>query len=285
MSLLRAACGVLRENKSSLRLATFALLTALGSVSACTDVGTSPTTAVSLAFDTLPSPGVVYGDTLRDINGLAAKLTGHAYNADGREILNAPIEYHLSDGAAATVSGDRYLIATADTLKKSFTVRAQVDGIPSAVARTVNITFRPDSVDRGTVAIDKEDTLRYAATDTAKTLDAFLSVRVISRFVPDPARTDTLTKAVNAWLVKYRILAPVAGDSTKADSLLVNDNSQRSTVDTTSTDGTAGRRIRLRFSASAAVPDSVVVEATVRYKGVVVRGSPIRFKVRVRPIT
>ena len=253
----------------------------IGLVQACTDVGTSPTTPVSLAFDTLPSPSVAYGDTLRDINGLAAKLTGHAYNADNREIPNAPIEYHLSDGAAATVS-EGYLIATSDTLKKSFTVRAQVNGIPSALARTVNITFRPDSMDRGTTPIVKEDTLYYSGSDTGKTLDANLSVRVISRFVPDPTKTDTVTKPVNAWLVRYRVLAPVADDSVKADTLLVIETTQRSKIDTTGTDGTAGRKIHLSFPTGVTRPDSVVVEATVRYRGAPIKGAPIRFKVRVR---
>lgn len=260
-------------------------------VCACTDVGTSPTTAVALAFDTLPSPAVVYGDTLRDINGLAAKLTGHAYNSDGREIIGADIKYHILPNPVppkpplAIVSDDKYLIATGDTLQKSFTVRAEVDRIPSALARTVDITFRPDSADRGAVAIGKEDTLYYAAGDAVKTLDAALALRVISRFVPDPARTDTVTKPVKSWLVKFRIVAPVGDDAAKADSLLVDDTNRPSTVDTTSAEGSAGRKIRIRFSEGAPVLDSVVVEAIVRYKGADVRGAPIRFKVRVRRST
>lgn len=256
---------------------------ALGVVSACTDVGTSPSTPVALAFDTLPSPSVVYGDTLRDINGLAARLTGHAYNSEGREIPDAPIQYFLSDATAATVSIDRYLIATSDTVKKSFTIRAQVAGIPSQLARTLDLTWRPDSVDRGTIAIDKEDTLYFAATDSVKLLDASLSVRVISRFVPDTTKTDTITKPVKSFLVKYRILAPVGGDSAKADTLLTDESSRRSTVDTTSAEGVAARKIRFFQSGGlTTVPDSVVVEATVRYRGAVVRGAPIRFKVRVK---
>jgi len=289
LNLLRRASCVVRQNGSqpSIR-ARFVLncligCIALGAASACTDVGTSPSTPVALAFDTLPSPSVVYGDTLRGINGLAAKLTGHAYNSDGREILDAPIQYFLSDATAATVSSDRYLIATTDTVKKSFTIRAQVAGIPSQLARTLDLTWRPDSVDRGTVAIDREDTLYYAAADSVKLLDASLSVRVISRFVPDTTKPDTVTRLVKSFLVKFRILAPVGADSAKADSLLTNENSQRSTVDTTNAEGVAARKIRFFQSGGlTAVPDSVVVEATVRYRGASVPGAPIRFKVRVR---
>jgi hypothetical protein len=249
--------------------------------SACTDVGTSPSTPVSLAFDTLPAPGVVYGDTLRDINGVAAKLTAHAYNSDGREIPDAPITYFLSDANAASVSGDAYLIARTDTLKKSFTVRAQVAGIPSANARTVELTYRPDSVDRGATALTKEDTLYFAGTDSVKLLDASLSVRV--QHVPNPAKPDSGLRPVKAWLVKFRVIDPVTDDSTRADTLLANEGSVRSTVDTTNADGVAARKIRFFQSGGlVAVPDSVVVEATVKYKGVVVRGSPIRFKVRVK---
>jgi hypothetical protein len=247
---------------------------------ACTDVGTSPSTPVALAFDTLPSPSVVYGDTLRDINGIAARLTGHAYNSDGREIPDAPIKYFLSDKDLPPVSEDGYLIGTSDPLKTSFTVTAQVAGIPSA-ARTVNLTYRPDTVDRGTAAMNKEDTLYYASSDSVKLLDASLSVRVQN--TPNPAKPDSGLRPVKSWLVKFRVIAPVTDDSAKADTLLANENSVRSTVDTTSAEGVAFRKIRVFKSGGlTTVPDSVVVEARVRYKGVDVRGSPIRFKVRFK---
>jgi hypothetical protein len=282
LSLLRTAYRALRDQRLlAVSVATVAAASIFFAV-ACTDVGTSPTTPVALAFDTLPSPAVVYGDTLRDINGLAAKLTGHAYNGDGREIADAPIEYFFSDsGKSATIS-DGYLIAKTDTLRKSFTVSAQVNRIRSPVARTVDLTWRPDSVDRGTVPIGKEDTLYYVAADTAKTLDASLSVRILSRYVPDPTKTDTVTRFVKSWLVKYRVLSPVAGDSVKADSLLVNDNGVRSSIDTTDGSGVAARKIRIRFPSGVTVPESVVIEARVRYKGAYVRGSPVRFVVRIR---
>lgn len=266
-----ARCGILLIGYST-----------LGAVSACTDVGTSPSTAVALAFDTLPSPSVVYGDTLRNITGAAAKLTGHAYNSDGREIPDAPIEYFLSDAAAATVSSDGFLIGTSDTLKKTFTIRAQIGGIPSQLARSIDLTYRPDSVDRGaTVAITREDTLYYVEADSVKLLDATLSVRVLH--VPNPAKPDSGLRGVKSWLVKYRVIAPVTDDSAKADSLLSNESSVRSTIDTTSAEGVAGRKIRFFKSGGlTTVPDSVVVEATVRYRDGIVRGSPVRFKVRVK---
>lgn len=284
MSLLRTTCCVLGEKgRSSARLTTVVAVAALCAVSACTDVGTSPTTPVSLAFDTLPSPSVVFGDTLRDINGVATKLTGHAYNSDGREIPNADIEYFSSDTKAAHVTADDYLIAGTDTAKKTLTLKAQVDRIPSALARTVEVTWRPDSVDRGATAIDKEDTLYYAAGDTGvKLLQSSLSVRVLSRYVPDTTKTDTLTRFVKSWLVRYRVLSPVGADSTQADSLVTNDNGVRASIDTTDGSGVAARKIRIRLAAGHTMPESVVVEARVRYKGVDVRGAPIRFVVRIR---
>ncbi|HEY5491467.1 MAG TPA: hypothetical protein VIK25_09800, partial [Gemmatimonadaceae bacterium] len=54
----------------------------------CTNVGTAPNAIVSLAFDTLPYPSVVAGDTLRDSLGRAAPLHALAYNADGNLIAN-----------------------------------------------------------------------------------------------------------------------------------------------------------------------------------------------------
>ena len=243
---------------------------------ACTDVSTSPTTPVSLAFDTLPAPSIVYGDTLRDIHGVAAKLTGHAYNADGEKIVDADIEYRVTNDSMGTIDNvTEYLVATTDTLQTRVEVRAQINGIPSQSFRSVQIVRRPDSLARmeGDLPTDA-DTLNYVSTDSVATLAGNLQVRVLHKPHPDSA-----PRAVRAWPVRFSVVRPAGGDA-----LLVSESGVRSTLDTTSDQGIAVRKIRLRRQPdlSTGIPDTVIVEATAGYKGVPLAGAPVRFTVVTR---
>jgi hypothetical protein len=65
---------------------------------------------------------------------------------------------------------------------------------------------------------------------------------------------------------------------------LVDDQGRASTLDTTDDSGAAGRRVRVRalqFPVGAAV-ESVVVRATVTYRGQPLKGSPVRITAPVR---
>jgi hypothetical protein len=63
----------------------------------------------------------------------------------------------------------------------------------------------------------------------------------------------------------------------------VNDAGARSSVDTTDASGVARRRIRLDVTRLTNLTDSVIVQATVKYRGVNVRGSPARLVLKVKP--
>src|SRR5947207_2714817 len=68
----------------------------------CTDVSCSSTSVLSIRFDTLPSPSVVVGDTLRDSTGAVVRPTVHAFNFKGDEIPQPPV-YFLSPDSGVTV--------------------------------------------------------------------------------------------------------------------------------------------------------------------------------------
>ena len=70
-------------------------------------------------------------------------------------------------------------------------------------------------------------------------------------------------------------------DTTRAS--LWDDGTRVTSLDTTASDGTAGRRLRVRSLLLPTKPDSFVVIATVRYRGAPVRGSPVRFVIRTQP--
>ena len=59
----------------------------------------------------------------------------------------------------------------------------------------------------------------------------------------------------------------------------------RLVFDTTAADGIASRRVRVRPIGITSQLDSVIVIATVRYRGATVRGSPVRFVILVKPKT
>ena len=82
-----------------------------------------------------------------------------------------------------------------------------------------------------------------------------------------------------AYLVSFRILSP----PDTAFAHLVNESGARSSIDTTDAGGVGSRRIKLDVSRITALTDSVIVQATVKYRGVNVRGSPVRLVLKVKP--
>ena len=248
---------------------------------ACTDIGSDPDQPVAIAFDTLPAAAIVYGDTPRDIEGVAAPLTAHAYNVNGDEIANPPIEFFVSDTLAIGIdSATRIAVATSDTSKKSVIVRAQALGIPGAQSRTLELVHPPDSLARAVgVPRTRIDTARFAPTDTVVVSPA-LVVRVLHH--PVPANRDSVVP-IRAWRVRFSVVHPAGSTQALSDTLLVGDGNRRSTIDTTATDGSASRILRLRRRPGGAFPDSLVVDATASYRNGPLAGSPVRFIVLVRP--
>ena len=127
----------------------------------------------------------------------------------------------------------------------------------------VDVTLRPDFLQ----AVDVVDTLVYSIIDTTQNLTKApqLQVKLTHGVAND--------SAVKSYIVSFAIVAqsnPQLGE-------LVNDVGKPSVVDTTDASGMAGRAIRMHplFLGSASV-DSIVVNATAKYRGAQVNGSPVR---------
>lgn len=251
------------------------LLLALAALAgSCTNVATSPATAVALEFDTLPFPAVVTGDTLRDSLGRAAPLNAVAYNASGTVIANAGIRYLALD-TGLTIDGAG--IVTAQARNGTVRLVASVGALQSVTPRTLEVARRPDTV---LVTGKPVDTLRFTIPDSAlRNVTASLGVRVATR---DTAGGITGSKG---WLVSYQTFfhgaALTSTDTTRAS--LWAEGSRTSPLDTTTADGAAGRTLRIRSLLLPTTPDSFVVIASVRYRGAAVRGSPVRFVIHTRP--
>ena len=86
---------------------------------------------------------------------------------------------------------------------------------------------------------------------------------------------------MNAYLVSFSIVS----QSNPALADLVDDGGRKSRVDTTDASGVAGRRIRLHATAlsNPTQADSIIISATAKYRGAVVKGGPVRLVVRFKP--
>ena len=93
------------------------------------------------------------------------------------------------------------------------------------------------------------------------------------------------TTVTQGWRVTYeaffRGTAVAPGDTS---AVFLVDGTKRTTVDTTGSDGVASRSLRVRpIGITVSAVDSVIVLASVKYKGADVRGSPLRFVILLQP--
>lgn len=248
--------------------AAFAAAAAAG---ACSDVGTAPNAIVALAFDTLPYPSVVATDTMRDSLGRAAPLHALAYNAAGDLIANPVLRYIALD-TGVIIDAQGFLVATTRT-SGSVRVVAATSALQS-LTKTVIVT-RPPSL--FAVSGNSADTVRYTLPDSAANVSKALTVRLTR----DSAGTALgVPGFLVSWQVTFRGVARARNDTTAS---LWDDAKHTSLLDTTSTEGTAARTLRIWSNALPATTDSFVVSAHVRYRGLPVAGSPARFVIHFRP--
>jgi hypothetical protein len=246
---------------------------------ACTE-SISPDDPFSLAFEPLPAPSIVTGDSLRDIDGTAIPLRATAYNLRGRPIDDAEISFIVVDTAdAITLTETGHLVATGSG-RGTVRIIATTGALQSA-PRVIEILPAPSAAER----FGPPDTLRYSFSNPSLNTSEPLEVQVT---------WDSANAPVPMYVVGFRL-----DDFT--DTLvarLVDDGGRRSPadpsgatfIDTTDAAGTragvAGRRIRLTPSVSLEAPfDSIVVFADVRLRGEHVTGSPVRLVLVVTPRT
>lgn len=263
----------MRRRRGGRRAVLIACAALWGAV-ACAEFGTGVKDISYIAFDGIPYPALIAGDTLRDSLGNATALRARAFDASGNEIVGAPFTYLALD-TGAVVDADGFLRATT---RRDGLVRlvASIGGLQTE-DRTVRVTRRPDTLLADTPL---EVALRYVIPDVAATnLAPELRIRLVSN------DTVGVGRNVGGWLVRWRA---IRGSDTLglADTTLValqNTTGARRAIDTTSAEGTSSRRLRVFANRLVVSNDSFVVLAEVRRYGAPVAGSPIRFVVRISP--
>lgn len=265
--LSRATQGFRKRSAIAARAALLVILAIAGLAPfACSDIVTSSASVLSIVFDSLAAPSVVVGDTLRDTTGAVVHPVVHVFNFKGEEVAQAPV-YFLSPDSGITVDSATGIVS-ADSLRSTPARIVATIGTLQAV-QNVNVTLRPDSLQ----AVNALDSLHYSALDTTLNVSPLLQVKLTHGIAPNDS-------AVTSWIVSFAIVAqsdPRLGE-------LVNDGGLASVVDTTDATGIAGRKIRVHplFLTSSTI-DSIVVNATAKYRGVQVSGSPVRLVLLLKP--
>ena len=234
-------------------------------VAACTDIPTSDSAVLAISAETLPAPAVVLGDTLRDSTGRATALQAKVYNFQGNVISNPTLSFLALDRGVNVDTKTGFVIG--DSVRKT-PARIVVSAGNLQVIQNLLVTLRPDTV----FALNGRDSLQYSLLDSTKNVSPALSVRLLHSLT-------SADSAVNSYLVSFAVVSP-------ADTLLaklVDDAGLASRIDTTDDTGTAARKIRLSPIRLTALRDSIIVNATVKYRGAQIRGSPVRLVLIVKP--
>jgi hypothetical protein len=237
---------------------------------ACTDLSGSSTSVLSIQFDSLAAPSVVVGDTLRDTTGAVVIPVVHVFNFDGEEISSLPVRF-LSPDSGVTVDSITGIIV-GDSLRSTPARIVATVGTLQAIQK-VEVTLRPDFI----TALHDRDSLSYSAIDTTLNVTSdqtMLTVKLTHGVAPNDS-------AVKSYIVSFEIVEQ--SDPRLAE--LVNGAGKPSVVDTTDANGVAGRRIRLHPLFLTSEVDSIIVNATARFRGAPVSGSPVRLVLKVKPIS
>ena len=234
---------------------------------ACTDLSGSgsSTSVLSIQFDSLAAPSVVVGDTLRDTTGAVIIPVVHAFNFDGDEITSVPVRFQSPDSGVVvdSITG----IIFGDSLRSTPARIVATVGSLQAIQR-LDLTLRPDLA----AGLHDRDSLSYSLLDTTLNVSPQLTIKLTHGVAPDDS-------VVKSYIVSFAIVSqsnPQLGE-------LINDAGKPSVVDTTDTNGVAGRSIRLHPLFITAPVDSIIVNATARYRGSEISGSPVRLVLKVKP--
>ena len=256
---------------------TAVIVLSAGVAAACTDLDTAPDAPFSLEILELPSPSIVVGDTLRDVDGVAAPLTAVVYNLDGEPIPGVPVSFFAVDTTGELrIDPSTGHVTSTGARRGSARIFATVGSLQTP-PETLTIVPPPDS----TAPIGVLDTLRYSFADPSRNTSDSIAVRVM---------WDSADAPVARYPVRFRL-------EDRADTIvarLVDDQGRVSTadrsgavsIDTTGADGVAFRRIRLTPGSTLATPvDSVAIIAEVTLRGDPVAGSPRRFVLYLTPFS
>jgi hypothetical protein len=239
---------------------------AIAGVVACNEVGTNPSSPVSITLLPPPLPSLTVDDSQRDSTGTAVPLRAVVFNSRNDTIHDAPVRFLALDTLRRvmldSVTG---FIVGKDT------------GLVKIVASVGALQTQPL-----TITVVQPPTDLVARTGRSNTLDYTFSPRDtlfgLSVKLVHVKGTDSIP--VPSYLVRYAFEHPAGysnADSTKIQ--LVDASKHASIVDTTKTSGLSTRYLRITPFTAAATDSVVLLVTAARPNATAVSGSPVRFVV------
>ncbi|MEX2152281.1 MAG: hypothetical protein WD825_03030 [Gemmatimonadaceae bacterium] len=223
-------------------------------LASCRDIPAPEGGVVAISNITLPSPGLVVNDTMRDSNGVAVPLQVTAFGVDGEPITPPTTPMFIVLDTGAHLVGPLLIGDDAGTTVR---VVGSVGSLQTQLV-SVKVTESPDTL----VAADS--TLHHKTYQLESAADSVANSADLSVLVQHRGAT---TSGVEAVIVHYAIDKKPAGSGEGETAVLVN-GSRLSARDTTDATGKASRTARLRLGALTAFgADTVVVSATSSYRG------------------
>jgi hypothetical protein len=243
---------------------------------ACDYIPTDPSAVFSMSLDTVPSPSVVAGDSMRDTTGVVVALSGQAYNVKGQLLTNVPVQFASLTLSQLRITSSNIAIGTptGDSIARVVANAQSLQSLPFFIP----VVLRPDSIE-------------YADTNSVQTVTLSLTnadsnisqpLTIFLKHIPDSLGGDSVTRT---YIVHYQITYPASaakGTGTVTDTSLfayladLSGNPAR--TDTTDAGGLGQRE---RGFAVAKVPpnanDSIVAVATAFYRKTPVGNSPLTF--------
>ncbi len=262
-----------RDGASARRAIPWRVLACAAITAACTNVVTDPQVPFSIELRDPQLPSVVVGDTMRDTLGQPSPLDVRVFNAQNDRIPNAPVAFLIVAGTGRiTLDAATGVVVGLDT--GTVTVVAQ-SGALQSTRLTLHIVPEPDTL--------------MAADDVHKTLTVLIgqnntvALPVLVLHDPTPTVSGDALTPVPDFLVRYAIVDPAGLSPTDTTVVhMVNDAQRVSTRDTTDTQGSASRLLRVGRAIRAPIPDSVVINATATLpNGTPIPGSPVRLVVTI----
>jgi hypothetical protein len=254
------------------------LTAAAGVAAACADLSTDPAVPASIELGPLAFPSVAVGDSLRDTLGVAQPVRAILRNVSGDVIEEAPVRFLSRNEALLADSLTGHVFAVSRPAANPVALAARFENALQIQAQ-LRITNAPDTAFR-TDSASLVAFLPEAAIGSADSNSVAVEVRLQYR----DSTTGTLANSSD-WLVRFAVVSPAnLRNDTTAAVFLVNDRGRASQVDTSSGNGLASRRVRVRptqFPASGVARDTVEVEAAVGRRGVLVGGRAVRIRVPV----
>ena len=244
----------------SRRLLAPLVIVLLAVAAGCAEIGTDPAEAVSIEFNRLPSPSILIGDTLRDLEGDPVVLRDSVWVFNqSNDTIDYPVRF------VATVDTSRirwdeasgYLVSDDSTGLRTVGIQAQAGALfPPAVSLAI-VPGAPTTID--TVDSDADPIfINFLAGAMRQRSSEEVAVRVRAG--------DSL---VNAWPVQFLVVTlPPSLDSarfvgTAADTM---PRSRASPYDTTASGNASRLVIAWRKAGAAAGTDTLVVRARIRVR-------------------